>query len=208
MHYTKIDQAMGIASSIRHGAWVETVSGKQVDLLNPALEHIDIADIAHHLARINRFSGATAGDMGISVAAHSFFVSDYLFHNTKNPLLAMHGLLHDAHEAYIGDITSPVKQVPGMGELVRKLSDRLQTAVLNALHIPDMTELEKIQVKRADILSLAIEARLFMSSEGKGWHLAESLGIDNAGFIVMSPKTGTANFLAAFDFLNRKIKRH
>lgn len=80
-----------------------TVSGKRINLLNPDLSLIDIEDIAHHLSLINRYTGATPAPY--SVAQHSVYVAEY----SK----CLGGLLHDAHEAYIGDVILPVKEALG-----------------------------------------------------------------------------------------------
>lgn len=69
--------------------WMETWSGKRIDLLNPNPDQIDITDIAHHLSIINRFTGATR--CPYSVAQHSLYVSMLLPES-----LQLHGLLHDA----------------------------------------------------------------------------------------------------------------
>ena len=53
--------------------WIQTYTGKAFDLLNPTPEMVEVTDIAHHLALINRFTGATA--VPYSVAQHSVLVS-------------------------------------------------------------------------------------------------------------------------------------
>jgi len=65
-------------------------------------------DFAHNLSRINRFHGATLGKP-YSVAQHSCLVGDYLLQHF-DPLTAFIGLLHDGHEAVIGDIPTPFKK--------------------------------------------------------------------------------------------------
>ncbi len=77
-------------------------SGKRVHLLAPSVEDIDLEDIAHHLAHIGRFTGA--GDEIATVAQHCVHVS-----LLAPPALAAWGLLHDASEAYLGDVSSPLK---------------------------------------------------------------------------------------------------
>lgn len=77
-------------------------SGKIIDLNNPRPEDIDIEDIAHSLAHMLRFNGHLKHQ--ISVARHSCLVSDLVPEH-----LALPALLHDAHEAYLGDIVRPVK---------------------------------------------------------------------------------------------------
>lgn len=81
---------------------VHTMTGKQVSIMTPDPDTLDIADIAHNLARINRFNGATK--IPYSVASHSVWVS-----KTVPEKFALSGLLHDASEAYLGDIIAPLK---------------------------------------------------------------------------------------------------
>jgi 5'-deoxynucleotidase YfbR-like HD superfamily hydrolase len=80
-----------------------TYRGWWIDLLNPKPVLISIRDIAHALARIPRFNGHTPG-MPYSVAEHSVRVCDLCPNEHK-----LWGLLHDAPEAYIGDVTTPLK---------------------------------------------------------------------------------------------------
>ncbi|MEK0337335.1 MAG: hypothetical protein QQN41_07870 [Nitrosopumilus sp.] len=82
----------------------QTYSGKLLDLNNPKIEDINIRDIAHSLSMICRFNGCV--DKFYSVAEHS--VKAYLLVKQENKLEA---LLHDAVEAYIGDVTRPLKSL-------------------------------------------------------------------------------------------------
>lgn len=86
----------------------QTYSGKRVSLLKPDPMTIDIRDIACALSRINRFNGATS--LPLNVAAHSLAVMRELERRKASPEVQLLGLLHDAHEAYIGDITNPVRR--------------------------------------------------------------------------------------------------
>jgi hypothetical protein len=79
-----------------------TYTGKLFDLLNPDPERIDLRDIAHALARIGRFTGH--GDQIFSDAQHSVIVCDLAPEHLKR-----WALLHDAEEAYGGDVSSPMK---------------------------------------------------------------------------------------------------
>lgn len=97
----------------RHGApeapsdhtWLRTASGRAFRLVPPDPAQVSARDIADHLARINRFNGALNGGIGhYSVAQHSMLVARMLPAELK-----IYGLLHDAHEAYIGDRITPVK---------------------------------------------------------------------------------------------------
>ena len=57
-------------------AWQRMLSGRRLDLLNPAPADIEIADIAHGLARVARWNGQTSGVHAFSVAQHSVIVED------------------------------------------------------------------------------------------------------------------------------------
>jgi hypothetical protein len=78
-----------------------TYSGKIIDICNPTIADLDILDIAYGLSNVPRFAGQVPF---ISVAKHSLHVSDL-----SPPELKLAALLHDASEAYIGDMISPIK---------------------------------------------------------------------------------------------------
>ena len=81
---------------------MHTISGKAIDFLDIDEENLDIHDIAHALHQINRFNGHASRPY--SVLSHSMCASILMPEGKK-----MEGLLHDAAEAYIGDITTPAK---------------------------------------------------------------------------------------------------
>jgi len=83
-----------------------THSGRIMDLSMPLLSAICIEDIAHHLARIGRFNGAT--DRFYSVAEHSVYCSRIV---TGGRARQFQALMHDATEAYVGDCVSPLKHM-------------------------------------------------------------------------------------------------
>lgn len=80
-------------------SWVMTYSGVKFDLFKPKIDQVRLIDIAHSLANQCRFNGHC--DRFYSVAEHSVYVSYFA---------GAEGLMHDAAEAYIGDITGPLKQ--------------------------------------------------------------------------------------------------
>lgn len=151
-----------------HGFWLETASGRVVDLLMPNPDQIDITDIAWALSRTARFAGNTNGFYPYSVASHSVWVANYLLDATADPRTALYGLLHDAAEAYLGDIPSPVKQiVPEIYEL----EARLMEAIYCALDLPQPGRLIRAAVKRADRQALAKEVQSLVFHKGRDWPL-------------------------------------
>src|SRR5687767_12398883 len=82
-----------------------TFTGRCIDFRTFSADDVCLEDIAHHLASVNRFGGAARIPM--SVAQHSVLVSR-LSGSYGSPL-AVHGLLHDAAEAYLGDVIKWLK---------------------------------------------------------------------------------------------------
>lgn len=88
--------------------WIATFTGRKVNPCNLRPEDVCIEDVAHHLALVNRFSGASR--VPYSVAEHSLRMSYLVSQEAEGPDdLRLEALLHDATEAYLGDITRPVK---------------------------------------------------------------------------------------------------
>lgn len=85
-------------------------NGKGIDLFDPKPEDIDFAVIAEHLAKTKRYNGATPG-REYSVAQHSVLCANAALDATGDRTLAAYCLLHDGHEAYLGDDTTPKKML-------------------------------------------------------------------------------------------------
>lgn len=83
-------------------SWVQTYTGRKFDLLAPTADMICLRDIAHALSQLCRFTGHTR--RFYSVAEHAIWVS---LHVPPDDALA--GLMHDATETYLGDVSSPLK---------------------------------------------------------------------------------------------------
>lgn len=132
-----------------------TFSGKRINLFNIQRQDICIEDIAHALALVNRFGGHTKEP--ISVAQHSYFVSQLCA-----PVHALQGLLHDAAEAYVGDMTKWLKESAEMAGF-RAVEERVQRACYTALgvHHADYrhyASLKEPSVEAADRLMVRFEA--------------------------------------------------
>ena len=134
----------------RIGSWIQTFSGLAFYPLDPRPEDIRIEDIAHALALQCRFTGHSR--LFYSVAEHSVHVS-YLC----EPEDALWGLLHDASEAYLGDVSRPLKRQPAMREY--RVAERDAQWAVSLRFGLDTEELEPASVTRADMLLAAIEGR-------------------------------------------------
>lgn len=144
---------------------METASGVYVDLLDPDPELIRLEDIAHHLAQINRYTGAARRP--ISVAEHALLVAERLRVQAWPPAVMLRGLHHDDAEAYGGDVGRPLKLA--LGTAYREIEARVDAAIQQALNLPTLGASEWEAVKAADDWALAAEARHLLPSAGRGW---------------------------------------
>lgn len=138
---------------------IQLRSGRYFDLHDPRPEMVDIVDIAHSLSHLCRFNGHT--EWHYSVAQHSFICS-YLV----EPQFALEGLLHDAHEAYIGDISRPVRNL--LGDSVNALEARVQSAISHRFGVPEVMSPE---VRKIDNAMLGVERRHLLKEQERrdGW---------------------------------------
>lgn len=139
-------------------AWQRMLSGRRLDLLDPAPRDIEIADIAHGLARVARWNGQTRGPHVFSVAQHSLLVEAVGRHIapgcTDRDGLEL--LLHDAPEYVVGDIISPLKAA--IGDAYRGVELRLLAAVRRRFGLAAPVPAVGRLVKRADRIAAHIEA--------------------------------------------------
>lgn len=129
-----------------------TYTGKWFDVLSPKPDLVDIEDIAHALSNQGRFTGHTREFY--SVAQHSVLVANYC-----PSVDALHGLLHDASEAYLSDMARPVKKHPDFGPFYLAAEDKLQRAIYQHFDLdPEMPK----SVHEWDNVLLRTEARDLM----------------------------------------------
>jgi 5'-deoxynucleotidase YfbR-like HD superfamily hydrolase len=91
------------------GSTIRLHSGGYIDLLDPNPAAIHLSDIAHALSQLCRFNGHTA--RFYSVAEHCWHAADQASLDGQSLEVQRACLLHDASEAYLGDVTKPLKQL-------------------------------------------------------------------------------------------------
>src|SRR3984885_5939356 len=139
--------------------WQRMLSGRRLNLIDPSPLDIEIADIAHGLARVARWNGQTKGAHIFSVAQHTLLVESVLREQMPrvDARLRLAALLHDAPEYVIGDMISPFKAV--LGGDYKAVEKRL----LSAIHIrfglpPELPAEMTRQIKDADRGAAYLEA--------------------------------------------------
>ena len=140
-------------------AWQRMLSGRRLDLLDPSPLDIEIADIAHGLARVARWNGQTKGAHIFSVAQHTLLVEAMARHRIGDVdrRLGLAIMLHDAPEYVIGDMITPFKAV--IADSYKAVEKRLLAAIHIRFGLPPKLpdSVEKL-IKAADRASAFLEA--------------------------------------------------
>jgi hypothetical protein len=146
------------------GPYLQTVSGRWVNPFDPDLGQLDAGDIARALANQCRFGGHSR--VFYSVAQHCVIVSHVVEERGGDIEDAFAALMHDAGEAYLGDMPHPIKHRSALGAAFREAEARLEEAIRERFKIkPDVPV-----VKMVDRALLAAERRAFSS---EAWHWPE-----------------------------------
>lgn len=143
-----------------------TASGAEYHFTGPPCPHlrpVRIEDIAHHLALLNRFHGATTRPY--SVAEHSLLVCQLAAEAGYTPMVQLAALLHDGHEAYTNDLASPAKQAIDVATMPVGVLAWRQFEAEHALHmrkhfgITTIYNAWRAPLRHLDLVALATERR-------------------------------------------------
>lgn len=182
------------ATDPERGNWIQTYTGRRFYILNPNPEDIQVEDVAHALSNLCRFTGHT--NAFYSVAEHCVHVSKLV--ESRH---ALWGLLHDVTEAYIGDVSRPLKHAPGMGGYCA-IESNIERAVLDRFRIDLTPEMER-DVKKADLYMLCVEARELLGIKDfkeAGWSYYVETPL-NAKLECWTPAKAKQEFIQRFGVL-------
>ncbi len=180
--------------------WIQTLpsaGGKQggyVDLVNPHPEQIDFETIATVLAGVPRFARHTGSGV-LSVAQHCMEGAAAIEREGGSALAVAAFLIHDAHEAYIGDIATPVAwaiaahaaiatgQASGSSRAalfgIKSLKSALDSAIFQAAGLPWPLDADTLRVvKLMDARMLATERHYRMAEPPFLWKESAPLVTD------------------------------
>lgn len=159
------------------GPTILTSDGQEFDFTAPGKHEVKIEVIAAALSKICRFTGHCREFY--SVAQHSVLVSRLVQRSfmgspgIEQYRLAMYGLLHDAAEAYMGDMSGPLKKlIPAYKEI----EHRVEAVVFAALGIPKDLPPE---VKLADLAALKVEQQHLMPKMVTAWDCVDGIDLTN-----------------------------
>lgn len=135
--------------------WMLTITGHEPALSGPEVQSnpVDIYDIAWSLSQVNRFTGHA--QRPYSVAEHSLLVTDLARQDGKSLEVQLACLLHDAHEAFTNDLSTPAKNAVGLAwaQFETPHADRVR----RALHVNDVFARCGPTVYHFDLVALATE---------------------------------------------------
>jgi hypothetical protein len=173
-----------VAVNVGAGPQIMLHSGAWFDLLNPAGSDFTIGDIAQGLGSICRYAGQCT--RFYSVAEHCLHVSSATRH------YKLEALLHDAAEAFLGDVTRPLKQLLPEYKLIEASVD---AAIVQRFGL-DLSCRPKL--KAVDLRVLAAEQAQIMPAGTDAW--AKRSGISPAPIVVrfLSPEEARDAFLERF----------
>jgi hypothetical protein len=174
-------------------------SGRYVKPLKMTVEDISIVDIAHNLSNLCRFTGATREFY--SVAQHSVLVAQYLSNRGAELDIIRLGLLHDAAEAYLGDMAGPLKDEEVYGRGYRHAEQKICNLIADAF---DLKLVYHPDVKEADKAIYLLErARLMPPANHEPAFDGISLPLD-INFQPWPPEVARERFMEAFfDLFNK-----
>jgi hypothetical protein len=163
-----------------------TYTGRMIDPLAPTVADISIMDIAHALAYTSRYNGH--GAEFYSVAQHCFILSHIVPRHA-----ALGALLHDAAEAYVGDVIGPIKELPEMAAFV-SMEGRFLRVIAERFNLPKMPLQELIIADARIRLDEMRALRLHSPAAG-----TKPLGVPILP--CWSPREAESNFMCRFDEL-------
>lgn len=170
--------------------FIRTFLGGYFWPLDPRADEIFVEDIAHSLANSCRWTGHVR--KFYSVAQHSVLAANYV-----PPELALQALLHDASEAYLVDLSRPIKHAPGLGTVYRKVESKLEKVIFEKFGLPKEIAPE---IKLVDNMLLWTEKRDLVAGE---WEekLAGEKGEFKEKIVPWSPEEAEHRFLQRYSEL-------
>jgi 5'-deoxynucleotidase YfbR-like HD superfamily hydrolase len=177
---------------------IQTSSGRRVNPLAAAPADLDIGDIATSLANQCRFGGHCKEFY--SVAQHSCLASDLVLEREQDATSGLWALLHDASEAYLGDLPHPLKHGTELGRLYCLAEDELQKTVCERFGLPPEPPASVLEIDRA---LLAAERRVLMVEAWEWPELAEASTVVVA-IDPWPPQRAFREFMIRYEELERR----
>lgn len=154
--------------------WILSANGTAYWPTDPRPENIDIQVIAQSLSQKVRFGGH--GRPFYSVAQHVVLVKNIVEEYAPTEGVskyvtfqaARHALVHDAHEAWLVDLPSPLKKQPAIRQVWREWEALWDAVIFETLDVEDTPEIRQL-VKTADLVAMRLEGEHIMPTPPNDW---------------------------------------
>ena len=191
----------------RIGTWARTNTGRIYYPLDLRPDEVEIEDIANALGNICRYGGHV--DSFWSVAQHSYLISclvePYCKTDEERWLFPMWGLMHDAHEAYLGDLIRPLKKflflmAPELKAAIERADDAICTKFNIPRECPSIVQhLDEVMLE-SETLMLRPNAPLNYSTHGEDYQEQKlEPARDWKSWVSWAPDIARDQFLNRFD---------
>lgn len=170
-----------------------TNSGSYFDFADPQESQVCIEDIAIGLSNTCRFAGQVKF---YSVAEHCVHcANEALEESSMGKLPALHALLHDATEAYMGDLPKPLKN---MLPDFRAVEQRVESVIRSKF---GLTDVYNEFVKDIDLRMLKTEKQQLFENDSVPWSGFHELEAFDVKIRHWKPKDAAVVFMAMFEML-------
>lgn len=167
---------------------IRLLGGTYLDLLNPQPDQFTLSDIAGALSKICRFGGQVP--LFYSVAEHCVHAANIAIEDGHDSKTCAAVLMHDAAEAFLGDIVKPLKvMLPEYAELERRMEE-----VIGAKFGIDWIAAKDV-ICEIDRAMLIAERKTLFIPDGVKWHGEDEARVVEVYFRGWLPWVGNSNFL-------------
>jgi hypothetical protein len=176
-----------------------TYSDKVFNPENPTANQIDLLDIAVGLSRVPRFVGHT--HHFYSVAEHCILTAELAKRDLVDNRLQFLALLHDASEAYVSDIPTPVKM--HLKPAIKEIEDKILNAVYEKFLVKGPTEEEKVYLKTLDVQAFELENK-YLRKDAWAAILDPTTGSTFKSLPMMTSDQAALSYMRHFSILSRR----
>jgi uncharacterized protein len=187
----------------RIGDWIETYTGRKFFPLDPRPEDIELEDIAHALSNKCRYNGHCK--TFYSVAQHTVLGLDIMEKEGYDTITMIHFALHDSAEAYLPDVSRPIKPYIKIGnKTFEEVEEEILVAVRTRFCIPEPTQQQNKLVKHIDTKILFHEANYLMPCNDWG---DKSIQFDYINVAPVPIHTIKREYIRKFNTLLKQYKK-
>lgn len=172
---------------------LRTITRKLVDIEAPDESMIDIKDIGYALSNLCRYAGQIPEFY--SVAQHSCIVHDMAQRMGETELVCLGALLHDATEAYLADLPSPVKRLCPMYQEIEK---SFNLVIERKFGLDEISEDARLSIAAFDKVCYRLERSWIFADNGE---VVVDFMMKPADFICVGPEDARRMFFNRFDKL-------